>query len=89
VFGMQTKCPKCSTAVRSNGTDWEIIGGPCVELAGTYYLRNPEFCPTLSKIAEPDVILPGAQERAKVEAEIIRVQFPKTSVSPSAPKASE
>lgn len=74
---MQTKCPKCTTAVRSDGPDWEIIGGPCIELAGTYYLQHAEFCPILSKVAEPDVLLPGATDRVKVEAEIIRVQFPK------------
>jgi hypothetical protein len=72
---MQTKCPNCSTAVKSNGGNWEIIGGPCLELAGTHWMRNPEFCPTLSEVAEPDVLLPGATERNDVEAEIIRVQF--------------
>jgi hypothetical protein len=81
---MQTKCPKCSTAVKSNGPDWEIIGGPCVELAGTHWLLYAEYCPTLSKIAEPDVLLPGATDRVKVEAEIIRVQFPNASGDPAA-----
>jgi hypothetical protein len=74
---MQTKCPNCSTAVRSDGANWEIIGGPCVELAGTHWLHHAEYCPILSKVAEPDVVLPGATDRSKVEAEIIRVQFPK------------
>jgi hypothetical protein len=81
---MQTKCPKCSTAVKSNGTDWEIIGGPCVELAGTHWLLYAEYCPTLSKIAEPDVLLPGATDRVEVEAEIIRVQFPTAPDGPAA-----
>jgi hypothetical protein len=81
---MQTKCPKCSTAVKSNGSDWEIIGGPCVELAGTHWLLYAEYCPTLSKIAEPDVLLPGATDRIKVEAEIIRVQFPNAPDGPAA-----
>ena len=40
-------------------------------------MRHPEFCPTLSEVAEPDVLLPGATERNDVEAEIIRVQFAK------------
>jgi hypothetical protein len=70
---MQTKCPKCSTSVKSNGAAWEIIGGPCVELAGTHWLNNAEFCPILSEVAEPDVVLPGATQRVEVEAEIVRV----------------
>jgi hypothetical protein len=74
---MQTKCPNCSTAVKSHAGGWEIIGGPCLELAGTHWMRHPEFCPTLSGVAEPDVLLPGATERNDVEAEIIRVQFAK------------
>jgi len=36
-------------------------------------MKNAEFCPILSKIAEPDVLLPGATERAELEAEIIRL----------------
>jgi hypothetical protein len=82
---MQTKCPKCSTSVKSNGSDWEIIGGPCVELAGTHWLLYAEYCPTLSKIAEPDVLLPGATDRVEVEAEIIRLQFPTAPGEPPAP----
>jgi hypothetical protein len=76
---MQTKCPNCSTAVKSTGESWEIIGGPCLELAGTYYLCSAEYCPTLSKIVEPDVILPGTPHRPKVEAEVIRMQIARPS----------
>jgi hypothetical protein len=37
IFGtMQTRCPKCSTMVKSTGPDqWEIINGFCPELSGT------------------------------------------------------
>ena len=71
---MQTKCPKCSTAVKSNGSDWEIIGGPCVDLAGTHWLLYAEYCPTLSKIAEPDVLLPGATDMPPIH--ILHSQTP-------------
>jgi hypothetical protein len=71
---MQTKCPNCSTTIKSDGPHtWEIIGGPCVALAGTHWMNNAEFCPTLSKIAEPDVLLPGSTEHTEIEAEIIRI----------------
>ena len=56
-----------------------------MELAGTHWLLYAEYCPTLSKIAEPDVLLPGATDRIQVEAEIIRVQFP---TAPNNPRAS-
>ena len=32
--------------------------------------NNPEFCPTLSKVVEPDVLLPGAAYRETVQAEL-------------------
>jgi hypothetical protein len=71
---MQTKCPNCSTTVKSSGDAWEIIGGPCLELAGTYWMKHAEFCPTLSKIAQPDVLLPGITDRLKVQNEIVRLR---------------
>ena len=74
---MQTKCPNCTVAVRSDGSRWEIIGGPCPELAGTHWLNNPEYCPTLATVARPDVVLPGATERVTVEAEIVRMRVVK------------
>jgi hypothetical protein len=49
-----------------------------VELAGTHWLNHAEFCPVLSQVAEPDVVLPGATDRVEVEAEIIRVNFAKS-----------
>ena len=70
---MQTKCPKCSTIVRSNGPRWEILNGSCPELSWTQWRNSPEFCPTLSLIAEPDVTLPGVAKRSAVEAEISMV----------------
>jgi len=72
---MQTRCPKCSTIVRSNGTDWEIINGACPELSGTDWKDNPEFCPTLSHVAEPEVVLPGVTSRADVQVGIERVRI--------------
>ena len=33
---------------------WEIISGACPELSGTQWSNKPEFCPTLSQVAEPD-----------------------------------
>jgi hypothetical protein len=38
-------------------------------------MKNAEFCPTFSKVAEPDVLLPGSTERTEIEAESIRIQF--------------
>jgi len=69
---MQTRCPKCTTVVRSNGTDWEILNGACPELSGTEWKNNPEFCPILSQVAEPEIVLPGVINRATVQAEIER-----------------
>ena len=70
---MQTRCPKCTTVVRSNGTKWEILNGACPELSGTEWKNNPEFCPILSQVAEPEVVLPGVINRATVQAEIERI----------------
>ena len=67
---MQTKCPKCSTTVRTDGAHWEINGGPCIELSGTKWSNRAEFCPTLSLVAEPDVVLPGASDRVVVEEQV-------------------
>jgi hypothetical protein len=67
---MQTKCPKCTTMVKSNGTEWEILNGACPELSGTRWKNNPEFCPTLSQVAEPDIVLPGVINRDAVQTEI-------------------
>lgn len=72
---MQTRCPKCTTMVRSNGTDWEILNGACLELSGTEWKNKPEFCPTLSQVAEPEVVLPGVASRIAVQAEIERARI--------------
>jgi hypothetical protein len=74
---MQTRCPRCSTTVKSDGTRWEILNGPCPELLGTQWRNSPEFCPTLSQVAEPDVTLPGVSNRVAVEAEISLVRVVK------------
>jgi hypothetical protein len=74
---MQTRCPKCTTIVRSNGTDWEILNGACPELSGTQLKDNPEFCPTLSKVVEPEVVLPGVASRTTVQSEIERIRVVK------------
>jgi hypothetical protein len=62
---MQTRCPRCTTIVRSNGKDWEILNGACSELSGTEWKDNPEFCPTLSHVVQPDVLLPGITSRGQ------------------------
>jgi hypothetical protein len=64
--------------VRSSGTDWEILNGACPELSGTEWKNKPEFCPVLSQVAEPDVVLPGVKYRAAVQAEIERTKVVKT-----------
>jgi len=74
---MQTRCPKCTTMVRSNGSDWEILNGSCLELSGTAWKDSPEFCPTLSHVVEPEVVLPGVANRAMVQREIDRVRVVK------------
>jgi hypothetical protein len=63
--------------VKSTGTLWEIINGSCPELSGTQWKDNPEFCPILSLVAEPDVSLPGASNRTKVQADIDLVRVVK------------
>ena len=72
---MQTRCPKCTTIVRSTGTSWEILYGDCPELSGTKWKNNPEFCPTISRIVKPDVVLPGVTSRAAVQEEIERARI--------------
>jgi hypothetical protein len=71
---MQTCCPKCSTIVKSAGNAWEIINGACPELARTQWNGRPEYCPVLSVVVEPDVVLPGVAERPAIQAEIDRVR---------------
>jgi hypothetical protein len=61
--------------VKSAGPNqWEIISGACPELSGTQWSNKPEFCPTLSQVAEPDITLPGAWNRVAVQAEIDRIR---------------
>jgi hypothetical protein len=70
---MQTCCPNCSSIVKtSDGVHWTISNGACPELAGTRWSDRPEYCPTLSQVAQPDVILPGLANREAVVAEIAR-----------------
>ena len=68
--GMQTACPKCKTIVRAIGSEWSILNGSCPELSGTKWDGKPEYCPVLTAVASPDVILPGAVIRAAVQDEI-------------------
>ena len=74
---MQTRCPKCTTIVKANGTDWAIINGACPELSGTEWENKPEFCPTLSHVVQPEIVLPGIANRAAVQEEIERVRVVK------------
>ena len=67
---MQTACPKCKSIVRTDGKSWTILNGACPDLAKTQWDSRPEFCPTLSQVAGPDVILPGFDMRSAVQAEI-------------------
>jgi hypothetical protein len=60
--------------VKSTGARWEIISGSCPDLSATQWKDKPEFCPILSLVAEPDILLPGASIRAEVQAEIDRVR---------------
>src|SRR3974390_1772443 len=69
---MQTRCPKCTTIVRSKGGVWEILNGACLDLLGTEWKDKPEFCPTLSQVVEPEVVLPGITCRASVQEGIGR-----------------
>src|SRR5260370_13474147 len=74
---MLTGCPKCSTMVKSTGPEWKIINTSCSELVGTQWNGKPEYCPILSVVAEPDVVLPGVATCATVQAEIDRVRIVK------------
>jgi hypothetical protein len=67
---MQTRCPKCTSIVRSTGASWEILNEGCVDLAGTRWADRPEFCPTLSHVVQAEVTLPGLADRDAVLAEI-------------------
>lgn len=74
---MQTRCPNCSSIVKTpDGVAWTIINGACPQLAGTRWMDKPEFCPTLSEVAQPEVILPGIANRKAVMAEIERAKKP-------------
>lgn len=77
---MQTACPKCSTMVRSIGATWEILNPSCPELCGTTWGTRPEFCPILSKVVEPDVVLPGVENRSVILAAIARSKAVKTHI---------
>ena len=59
------------------GTDWAIINGACPELPGTEWESKPEFCPTLSQVVQPEIVLPGIASRAAVQEEIERVRVVK------------
>jgi hypothetical protein len=59
------------------GTDWQIINAGCLELSGTQWASRPEFCPTMSHVAEPEVVLPGVASRDAVHAEIDLIKIVK------------
>ena len=67
---MQTACPKCKTIVRTDGVSWTILNGACPDLVKTQWDGRPEYCPTLSLVAGPEVKLPGFAMQAAVQAEI-------------------
>ena len=71
---MQTRCPRCKTVVRATGTDWIIINPDCSELSETKWGDQPEFCPILAQVVEPDIALPGLANRSVVQIEIDRVK---------------
>jgi hypothetical protein len=48
-----------------------------VDLAGTQWAHKPEFCPTLTEVAQPDVVLPGIAAREIVLAEIAQTRVVK------------
>ena len=60
--------------VQSAGGQWEIINASRPKLAGTQWTGKPEYCPALSVVAEPDVVLPGVAVRTIVQAEIERAK---------------
>ena len=74
IAGMQTRCPKCTSTVRSTGTSWEILNAGCVDLVGTRWAAKPEYCPTLSDVVHAEVVLPGVTDREVVLAEIVQVR---------------
>ena len=71
---MQTGCPKCSTIVKSAGSTWKILNGSCTELIGKPWSGKHEYCPILSLVVEPDVILPGLASRTEVQADVDRLK---------------
>ena len=60
--------------MRAAGREWKILNRSCPELVGTQWNGKPEYCPVLSIVAEPDVVLPGVANRADVQAEIDRAE---------------
>ena len=72
---MQTRCPKCTTIVKANGTDWAILNGACPELSRTEWENKPEF-------VQPEIVLPGIASRAAVQEEIERVRVVKVPPLP-------
>ena len=60
--------------MKSTGTDWEIINSSCPALIGTPWSGQPEYCPVLSVVVEPDVVLPGVAVRTTVQAQIDRIK---------------
>jgi hypothetical protein len=61
---MQTRCPNCSTIVRStDGVTWTLVNAGCRELADTAWRDRAELCPVLSYVVQPDVALPGISRR--------------------------
>jgi hypothetical protein len=69
---MQTRCPKCDSIVQSSEGKWLIMNAGCTDLVHTRWRDHPEYCPTLSHVVEPEVILPGVTARSAVLAEITR-----------------
>jgi hypothetical protein len=65
---MQTRCPKCSTTVRSCGSEWTISHPGCTDLLGTQWAGRPEYCPLLSTVVAADVALPGLATRDAIAA---------------------
>jgi len=74
---MQTRCPKCTSTVRTAGPSWEILNEGCVDLAGTRWADDSRFCPTLSHVLQAEVMLPGLVDREVVLAEIAQVRVVK------------
>jgi len=72
MIAMQTRCPKCTSTVRTTGASWEILNVGCVDLAGTRWAGKPEFCPTLSYVVQAEVTLPGIADHDAVMADIVQ-----------------